>query len=156
MSPYSCDGLMHKNGEQNVINFACAESRGLFVHGKSLSFCLNWPICVRNRWPASVYTWMWCLWHISSFPITYSPDDNPEVIKEMHIAAAELKHGDDDNLIGKCFRNVKRNVWRWRRRRRQCKGTSVHSLTSPVSHYVYMYSPWSLYISDHTCTTPTS
>jgi hypothetical protein len=37
-----------------------------------------------------------------------------------------------------------------------CKGTSVHSLTSPVSHYVYMYSPWSLYISDHTCTTPTS
>jgi hypothetical protein len=37
-----------------------------------------------------------------------------------------------------------------------CKGTSVHSLTSPVSHYVYMYSPRSLYISDHTCTTPTS
>jgi hypothetical protein len=30
-----------------------------------------------------------------------------------------------------------------------CKGTSVHSLTSPVSHYVYRYSPRSLYISDH-------
>jgi hypothetical protein len=38
----------------------------------------------------------------------------------------------------------------------KCKGTSVHSLTSPASHYVYMYSPGSLYISDHTCTTPTS
>jgi hypothetical protein len=37
-----------------------------------------------------------------------------------------------------------------------CKGTSIHSLTSPVSHYVYMYSPRSLYISDHICTTPTS
>jgi hypothetical protein len=37
-----------------------------------------------------------------------------------------------------------------------CKGTSVYSLTSPVSHYVYMYSPRSLYISDHTCTTLTS
>jgi hypothetical protein len=31
-----------------------------------------------------------------------------------------------------------------------CKGTSVHSLTSLVSHYVYMYSPQSLYISNHT------
>jgi hypothetical protein len=31
-----------------------------------------------------------------------------------------------------------------------CKGTSVHSLTSPVSHHVYMYSPQSLHISDHT------
>jgi hypothetical protein len=37
-----------------------------------------------------------------------------------------------------------------------CKGTSVHSLTSPVSHYVYRYSPRSLYISDHIYTTPTS
>jgi hypothetical protein len=37
-----------------------------------------------------------------------------------------------------------------------CKGTSVHSLTFPVSHYVYMYSPQSLYISDHICTTLTS
>ena len=26
-----------------------------------------------------------------SFPITYSPDDDPEVVEEMHIAAAELK-----------------------------------------------------------------
>jgi hypothetical protein len=32
----------------------------------------------------------------------------------------------------------------------KCKGTYVHSLTSPVSHHVYMYSPQSLYISDHT------
>jgi hypothetical protein len=39
---------------------------------------------------------------------------------------------------------------------RICKGTSVQSLTSPVPHYVYMYSLWSLYISDHICTTPTS
>jgi hypothetical protein len=31
-----------------------------------------------------------------------------------------------------------------------CKGTSVHSLTSPVSHHVYMDSPQSLHISDHT------
>jgi hypothetical protein len=37
-----------------------------------------------------------------------------------------------------------------------CKGTSVHSLTSPASHYVYRYSPRSLYISDHIYTTPTS
>jgi hypothetical protein len=37
-----------------------------------------------------------------------------------------------------------------------CKGTSDHSLTSPVSHYVYMYSPRSLYMSDHIYTTPTS
>jgi hypothetical protein len=28
-----------------------------------------------------------------SFPITYSPDDDPEVVKEMCIAAAELKKG---------------------------------------------------------------
>jgi hypothetical protein len=33
-----CNGLMYKNGEQNVIDFACAESRRLFVHGKSSSF----------------------------------------------------------------------------------------------------------------------
>jgi hypothetical protein len=39
---------------------------------------------------------------------------------------------------------------------KSCKGTSVYSLTSPVSHYVYMYSPQSLYISDHTYTTLTS
>jgi hypothetical protein len=37
-----------------------------------------------------------------------------------------------------------------------CKGTSIHSLTSLVSHYVYMYSQQSLYISDHICTTLTS
>jgi hypothetical protein len=37
-----------------------------------------------------------------------------------------------------------------------CKGTSIHSLTSPVSNHVYMYSPWSLYISNHICTTLTS
>jgi hypothetical protein len=37
-----------------------------------------------------------------------------------------------------------------------CKGTSVHSLTSPVSNYVYMYSPQSPYISDHIYTTLTS
>jgi hypothetical protein len=33
-----------------------------------------------------------------------------------------------------------------------CGGTSIYSLTFPVSHYVHMYSPWSLYISDHICT----
>ena len=27
------------------------------------------------------------------FPIAYSPDDDPEVVEEMHIAAAELKKG---------------------------------------------------------------
>jgi hypothetical protein len=32
-----CDGLMRKNGEQDVIDFACAESRH-FVCGKLLSF----------------------------------------------------------------------------------------------------------------------
>ena len=32
-----------------------------------------------------------------SFPITYSPEDDPEVIKEMCIAAAELKKGSDDS-----------------------------------------------------------
>jgi hypothetical protein len=30
-----CDGLMHKNGEQKVDEFVCAESRCLFVCGKS-------------------------------------------------------------------------------------------------------------------------
>jgi len=31
------------------------------------------------------------------FPIIYSPDDDPEVIEEMHVAAAELKKGGDDS-----------------------------------------------------------
>src|ERR1700692_593099 len=31
------------------------------------------------------------------FPITYSPDDDPEVVEEMRIAAAELKKGSDDS-----------------------------------------------------------
>ena len=31
------------------------------------------------------------------FPIAYSPDDDPEVVKEMRIAAAELKKGADDS-----------------------------------------------------------
>ena len=31
------------------------------------------------------------------FPITYSPDDDPEVIEEMCIAEAELKKGGDDS-----------------------------------------------------------
>jgi hypothetical protein len=31
------------------------------------------------------------------FPITYSPDDDPEVVDEMRIAAAELKKGGDDS-----------------------------------------------------------
>jgi hypothetical protein len=36
-----CDGLMHKNGEQNVINFACAESHHLFacVESRHLFVC---------------------------------------------------------------------------------------------------------------------
>jgi hypothetical protein len=33
----------------------------------------------------------------SGFPITYSPEDDPEVTEEMHIAAAELKKGNDDS-----------------------------------------------------------
>jgi hypothetical protein len=39
---------------------------------------------------------------------------------------------------------------------RICKGTSIQFLTSPVSNYVYMYSPRSPYISNHIYTTPTS
>jgi hypothetical protein len=31
------------------------------------------------------------------FPIAYSPDDDPEVVEEMRIAAAELKKGGDDS-----------------------------------------------------------
>ncbi|KIM71293.1 hypothetical protein PILCRDRAFT_757750 [Piloderma croceum F 1598] len=31
------------------------------------------------------------------FPITYSPDDDPKVVDEMRIAAAELKKGGDDS-----------------------------------------------------------
>jgi hypothetical protein len=31
------------------------------------------------------------------FPLTYSPDDDPEVVEEMRIAAAELKKGSDDS-----------------------------------------------------------
>jgi hypothetical protein len=30
-----CEGLVHKNGEPNVDEFVYAESRCLFVHGKS-------------------------------------------------------------------------------------------------------------------------
>ena len=37
------------------------------------------------------YTKVW------GFPITYSPDDDPEVVEEMCIAAAELKKGIDDS-----------------------------------------------------------
>jgi hypothetical protein len=51
-------------------------------------------------------------------------------------------------LVLDCMREHKLYLW--------CKGTSVHSLTSPVSHYVYMYSPQFLYISDYSYTTPTS
>ena len=29
------------------------------------------------------------------FPIVYSPDEDPEVMEEMHIAATELKNGGD-------------------------------------------------------------
>jgi hypothetical protein len=34
---------------------------------------------------------------VRGFPITYSPDDDPEVVEEMRIAAAELKKGGDDS-----------------------------------------------------------
>ena len=34
---------------------------------------------------------------IRGFPITYSPNDHPEVVEEMRIAAAELKKGSDDS-----------------------------------------------------------
>jgi hypothetical protein len=47
-------------------------------------------------------------------------------------------------------------LYLWPEKCEFCKGTSVHSLTSPVSNYVYMYSPRSPYISDHIYTTPTS
>ena len=33
---------------------------------------------------------------VRGFLITYSPDDNPEVVEEMRIVAAELKKGSDD------------------------------------------------------------
>ena len=33
---------------------------------------------------------------IHGFPITYSPDDDPDVVEEMHIAAAELKKGGNE------------------------------------------------------------
>jgi hypothetical protein len=36
-----CNGLMCKNGEQSVIDFACAKSHRLFVWGKLLSSCLT-------------------------------------------------------------------------------------------------------------------
>jgi hypothetical protein len=32
-----------------------------------------------------------------AFPIVYSPDDNPEVIEEMKVVAAELKDGGDNS-----------------------------------------------------------
>jgi hypothetical protein len=49
-----CKGLMHKNGQHIVIDFAHAES------------CFTWPICVRNLQPALVYMWIQCLWRIIS------------------------------------------------------------------------------------------
>jgi hypothetical protein len=33
-----CDGLMHKNGDQKVDEFVCAERHRLFVCGKSSAF----------------------------------------------------------------------------------------------------------------------
>jgi hypothetical protein len=36
-----CNGLMCKNGEQNIVNFACVESYHLFVCGKLSSFCMQ-------------------------------------------------------------------------------------------------------------------
>lgn len=35
-----------------------------------------------------------------SFPVTYSPGDDPEVIEDMRVAAAELEASDDDNEDG--------------------------------------------------------
>ena len=32
-----------------------------------------------------------------SFPLMYSPEDDPEVIKDMQVAAAELEKGSNDN-----------------------------------------------------------
>lgn len=32
-----------------------------------------------------------------SFPLTYSPEDDPEVIEDMWVAVAELERGDVDN-----------------------------------------------------------
>jgi hypothetical protein len=31
------------------------------------------------------------------FPLTYSPDDDPEVVEDMRVAAAELERGGDDD-----------------------------------------------------------
>jgi hypothetical protein len=36
-----CDGLMHKNGEDYVVDFACAKSRRLSICGKSSSFYIT-------------------------------------------------------------------------------------------------------------------
>jgi hypothetical protein len=36
-----CDGLMFKNGEHNVVDFAGVESHRLFVPGKSSPFCMQ-------------------------------------------------------------------------------------------------------------------
>jgi hypothetical protein len=62
-----CDGLMCKNGEQNIIDFACVESHQLFVHGKSSSFAyldqyaletvgLLWSMCGYGAYGVSAST----------------------------------------------------------------------------------------------------
>jgi hypothetical protein len=56
-----------------------------------------------------------------------------------------VQQGDDDNDDTEVKMVEQLLQFEW-----ECKGTSVHSLTSPVSHHVYMYSPQSLHISDHT------
>jgi hypothetical protein len=71
-------------------------------------------------------------------------------LKETYVIVSLLKEQSGfkwDELSGASITIESKSV---------CKGTSVQSLTSPVPHYVYMYSLWSLYISDHICTTPTS
>lgn len=35
-----------------------------------------------------------------SFPLTYSPEDDPEVIEDMRVAAAELERGDNEDDSG--------------------------------------------------------
>jgi hypothetical protein len=41
----------------------CKESSGCMQ--EVIGIPVSWPICVRNLWPASVYTWVWCLRHIT-------------------------------------------------------------------------------------------
>jgi hypothetical protein len=42
----------------------CGKSLSCYVQ-KVVGISVTWLMCVGNLWPASVYTWVWCLRHIS-------------------------------------------------------------------------------------------